>query len=115
MRRCSSAEDYDLWLRLALESEVAIVDEPLVYVRHHDGKSQPRMGKRVRRAGSLARLGQELVGPRRRSLLRKERMRNALKLAATHAKLGARGRHAARPAQERAVLLGLSASGGSVP
>ena len=28
-----SAEDYDLWLRLALYSEVAIVDEPLVHVR----------------------------------------------------------------------------------
>jgi glycosyltransferase involved in cell wall biosynthesis len=86
----SSAEDYDLWMRLALSSEVAIVDEPLVHVRHHDeNHSREWESAFVGRDRSLS-LGQELVGPRRRSLLRKERMRNALKLAATHAKLGAR-------------------------
>jgi GT2 family glycosyltransferase len=64
-----SGEDYDLWLRLALYSEVAIVDEPLLYVRRHPDSHT-----------------------RRRSLLREERMRNALKLAATHAELGSQGR-----------------------
>jgi glycosyltransferase involved in cell wall biosynthesis len=85
-----SAEDYDLWLRLALSSEVAIVDEPLVYVRHHDEHhSHEWENAFVGRDRSLS-LRQQLVGSRRRSLLRKERMRNALKLAATHAQLGAR-------------------------
>ena len=31
-----SGEDYDLWMRLALWSPVALVDEPLVDVRRHD-------------------------------------------------------------------------------
>jgi len=31
-----SGEDYDLWMRLALRSPVAVVEEPLVDVRHHD-------------------------------------------------------------------------------
>lgn len=85
-----SAEDYDLWLRLALASEVAIVDEPLVYVRRHDeNHSREWQNAFVGRDRSLS-LRQQLVSSRRRSLLRKERMRNALKLAATHARLGAR-------------------------
>lgn len=87
-----SAEDYDLWLRLALHSEVAIVDEPLVYVRYHDeNHTREWQSAFVGRDRSLS-LRQQLVDSGRRSLLRKERMRNALKLAATHAKLGARGR-----------------------
>ena len=86
-----SAEDYDLWLRLALHSEVAIVDEPLVYVRYHDeNHTREWQSAFVGRDRSLS-LRQQLVDSGRRSLLRKERMRNALKLAATHAKLGARG------------------------
>lgn len=85
-----SAEDYDLWLRLALCSEVAIVDEPLVHVRLHD-ENHTREWQRafVGRDRSLNRR-QQLVDRRRRSLLREERMRNALQLAATHAELGAR-------------------------
>src|SRR5882757_3402818 len=31
-----SGEDYDLWLRLALVSDVALLDEPLVQVRRHE-------------------------------------------------------------------------------
>ncbi len=88
----ASAEDYDLWLRLSILSDVAIVDEPLVYVRYHD-ENHHRNWQRayVGRDRSLS-LRQQLVGPARRSLLRKERMRNALKLAAMHAALGAQGR-----------------------
>jgi glycosyltransferase involved in cell wall biosynthesis len=29
-------EDYDLWLRLALQSEIHLIDEPLICVRSHD-------------------------------------------------------------------------------
>jgi glycosyltransferase involved in cell wall biosynthesis len=87
-----SAEDYDLWMRLALHSEVAIVDEPLVYVRYHDeNHTREWQSAYVGRDRSLSR-GQQLVDSGRRSLLREERVRNALKLAATHAELGAQGR-----------------------
>jgi glycosyltransferase involved in cell wall biosynthesis len=87
-----SGEDYDLWLRLALHSEVAIVDEPLVYVRRHpDSHTRDWQSAFVGRDSSLSRR-QQLVDPGRRSLLREERMKNALKLAATHAELGAQGR-----------------------
>ncbi len=87
-----SAEDYDLWLRLALHSKVAIVDEQLVYVRYHDeNHSREWQSAFVGRDRSLS-VRQQLVDSAQRSLLRRERMRNALKLAATHAGLGARGR-----------------------
>ena len=87
-----SAEDYDLWMRLALLSEVAIVDEPLVHVRlHDDNHTREWESAYLGRDHSLSR-GQALVDPVRRSLLREERMRNALKRASTHAQLGARGR-----------------------
>jgi hypothetical protein len=87
-----SAEDYDLWLRLALYSEVAIVDEPLVYVRLHDeNHTREWQSAFVGRDRSLSRR-QQLVDSARRSLLREERMKNALQLAANHAERGARGR-----------------------
>jgi glycosyltransferase involved in cell wall biosynthesis len=87
-----SAEDYDLWMRLALLSEVAIVDEPLVYVRlHDDNHTREWQSAYLGRDRSLSR-GQALVNSARRSLLREERMRNALQLASTHAQLGAQGR-----------------------
>ena len=87
-----SAEDYDLWLRLALNSDVAVVDEPLVYVRLHDeNHTLEWQNAFAGRDRSLSRR-QQLVDDGRRSLLREERMRNALQLAATHAELGARGR-----------------------
>jgi glycosyltransferase involved in cell wall biosynthesis len=87
-----SAEDYDLWLRLALCSEVAIVDEPLVYVRYHDeNHTRDWQSAFVGRDRSLRRR-QQLADSGQRSLLREERMRNALQLAATHGELGSRGR-----------------------
>jgi glycosyltransferase involved in cell wall biosynthesis len=87
-----SGEDYDLWLRLALYSEAAIVDEPLVYVRRHqDSHTSDWQSAFVGRDSSLNRR-QALVNAGQRSLLREERVRNALKLAATHAEMGAQGR-----------------------
>ncbi|HYL70318.1 MAG TPA: glycosyltransferase [Candidatus Dormibacteraeota bacterium] len=87
-----SAEDYDLWMRLALHSEVAIVDEPLVYVRYHDeNHTREWQSAYLGRDRSLSR-GQRFVDAGRRSLLREERTRNALQFAATHARLGAPGR-----------------------
>jgi hypothetical protein len=87
-----SGEDFDMWLRLALCSEVAVVDEPLLYVRRHDDShTRDWESAFVGRDRSLRRR-QQLVDSGRRSLLRTERVRNALTLAATHAALGARGR-----------------------
>jgi glycosyltransferase involved in cell wall biosynthesis len=85
------AEDHDLWLRLALYSEVAIVDEPLVYVRRHqDSHTSDWQSAFIGWDSSLSRR-QLLVDAGRRSLLREQRVRNALKLAATYAELGAQG------------------------
>jgi glycosyltransferase involved in cell wall biosynthesis len=87
-----SGEDFDLWLRLALRSEVAIVDEPLVYVRRHPNSHTSDWQSAFAGRDSFLKRHQQLVGGRRRALMREERMRNALKLAATHAELGAQGR-----------------------
>src|SRR5581483_2094052 len=80
-----SGEDIDLWLRLALESPVAVVDEPLVQVRRHEeGYSRDWEAAFAGRDYSMAKL-QSRVDDRRRTLLRNERTRNALNLAWTHA------------------------------
>jgi glycosyltransferase involved in cell wall biosynthesis len=86
-----SAEDYDLWLRLALYSEVAVVDEPLVYVRYHDENHSREWQSAFAGRDRFLSGRQQLVDSARGSLLRKERVRNALQLAATHAQRGARG------------------------
>jgi glycosyltransferase involved in cell wall biosynthesis len=87
-----SGEDYDLWLRLALASEVALLDEPLVQVRRHDtNHSREWELAFVGRDHSLRKL-QGVVDDKRRALLRAERIRNAMTLAATHASLGTRAR-----------------------
>lgn len=83
-----SGEDYDLWLRLALASEVTVLDEPLVQVRRHElNHSQDWELAYIGRDYSLSKLQQSVDG-RRRSLLRTERTRNALRLATLHASLG---------------------------
>lgn len=86
-----SGEDFDLWLRLALRSRVAIVDEPLVYVRRHPNSHTRDWQSAFAGRDSFLKRHQQLVTGRRRALMRDERMRNALKLAATHAELGAHG------------------------
>jgi glycosyltransferase involved in cell wall biosynthesis len=84
--RCG--EDYDLWLRLALLSDVALLDEPLIQVRRHEANHtrdwEIAFTGRDRSLGKL----QGTVDMDRRMLLRKERTRNALTLAARHASLG---------------------------
>jgi hypothetical protein len=83
-----SGEDYDLWLRLALVSDVALLDEPLVQVRRHEANySQDWEIAFTGRDRSLEKL-QGTVDTDKRMLLRTERTRNALILAARHASLG---------------------------
>jgi len=85
-----SAEDYDLWARLALRSPVAVVDEPLVDVRRHDrNHSRDWAIAFAGRDRSLAKL-QSAVDPGRRALLRRERARNGATLVAEHARRGER-------------------------
>ncbi len=87
-----SGEDYDLWLRLALASDVALLNEPLVQVRRHEANhSRDWEIAFTGRDHSLSKL-QSRVDIDRRSLLRAERTRNALILAATHASCGNRAR-----------------------
>jgi glycosyltransferase involved in cell wall biosynthesis len=82
-----SAEDYDLWLRLALHSPLAVCNEPLVNVRFH--------GEHHSADWASAYFGQDhtfrkllpSVNAERRSLLRRERVRNALRLANRYAVL----------------------------
>jgi glycosyltransferase involved in cell wall biosynthesis len=82
-----SAEDCDLWLRLALHSPLAVCNEPLVNVRFH--------GEHHSADWASAYVGQDhtfrkllpSVNAERRSLLRRERVRNALRLANGYAVL----------------------------
>ncbi|MBV8147229.1 MAG: hypothetical protein JO184_19715, partial [Gammaproteobacteria bacterium] len=82
---------YDLWLRLALLSDVAVIDEPLVYVRCHDDNHTREWQSAFAGRDRFLRRHQQLVDPARAALMRAERSRNALQLAATHARLGASG------------------------
>jgi glycosyltransferase involved in cell wall biosynthesis len=82
-----SAEDYDLWLRLALRSPVAVCNEPLVSVRfHQDHHSANWAAAYVGQDWTFRKL-QPMVNRRQRSLLRFERVRNSLRLAHGHAVL----------------------------
>jgi glycosyltransferase involved in cell wall biosynthesis len=87
-----SGEDYDLWLRLALLSEVVLVDEPLVQVRRHEANHTSDWEVAFSGRDQALRKLQGTVDIRRRLLLRAERTRNALTLAARHASLGNRAR-----------------------
>jgi glycosyltransferase involved in cell wall biosynthesis len=82
-----SAEDYDLWLRLALRSEIALIDESLVRIRSHgENHSADWSSAYVGQDHTFKKL-QICVDRRRRSMLRRERARNALRLSMQHAVL----------------------------
>jgi glycosyltransferase involved in cell wall biosynthesis len=85
-----SAEDYDLWLRLALASDVALLDEPLVQVRRHEANHTGNWEIAFAGRDHTLRKLQDTVDVNRRVLLRAERTANALTLAARHASLGNR-------------------------
>jgi glycosyltransferase involved in cell wall biosynthesis len=80
----SSAEDYDLWMRVAVGNEPALVREPLVQKREHDENlSGAWQGAFASRERTLVHL-QGMVNTERRALLRRERAMNALSRAAAH-------------------------------
>ena len=82
-----SAEDYDLWMRLALRSEIALIDESLVRIRaHEENHSADWSSAYVGQDHTFKKL-QSCVDRRRRSMLRRERARNALRLSLQYAVL----------------------------
>jgi glycosyltransferase involved in cell wall biosynthesis len=79
--RLRSCEDYDLWMRLALLSPVALVDESLVRVRQNPGSWSSRApGLFQDREASLARFAAS-APPRAQSALRRARAWNSLTAA----------------------------------
>ncbi len=87
--------DYDLWMRLALESPVCVVDEQLVRVRRHSQNLRRALGAAYEaRDYSLRKLARALDGARRELVL-EERSRNALALSAATYRLGTRWRSVA--------------------
>ena len=83
-----SCEDYDLWMRLALRSPVALVNEPLVRVRLHDENFSRDWAVAYHgRDGSLQKLA-DICGPRWQDLVRRERARNGIQLLTGHAQRG---------------------------
>ena len=81
-----SAEDLDLYLRLALHSEVALVDEPLVGVRvHEDNYSSKDLPSGLAGRGYALEKVQRVVDLRWRALVRKERAKTAVGLASAYA------------------------------
>ena len=82
-----SGEDYDLWYRLALRSDIAVINEPLVKIRlHRNNHSADWSSAYVGQDHTFTKL-QRLVDLPRRDMLRRERARNALRLAYQHAVL----------------------------
>jgi glycosyltransferase involved in cell wall biosynthesis len=82
-----SGEDYDLWYRLALRSDIAVINEPLVKIRvHRKSHSADWSSAYVGQDHTFKKL-QRLVDLPRRNLLRRERARNVLRLAYQHAVL----------------------------
>lgn len=80
-----SAEDYDLWLRMALRSDVAVINESLVQVRsHREHHSADWPSAYVGQDHTFRKL-QGLVDRRRGSLVRRARTSNALRFAAQYA------------------------------
>jgi glycosyltransferase involved in cell wall biosynthesis len=82
-----SAEDYDLWLRLALRSEITLIDESLVRIRAHAENHSADWSRAYIGQDHTFKKLQFCVDGRRRSLLRRERTRNALRLSSQHALL----------------------------
>jgi glycosyltransferase involved in cell wall biosynthesis len=83
----TSGEDYDLWYRLALRSEIAVINEPLVTIRRHDKSHSADWSSAYAGQDQTFRKLQRLVDLPRRELLRRERARNVLRLARQHAVL----------------------------
>jgi glycosyltransferase involved in cell wall biosynthesis len=84
-------EDYDLWLRLAVRSEVTAIAEPLACVRvHARNYSQDRAGVHASWVRLYRKHAALLRDPRQRALCRRRAAESALVLASAHAAAGRR-------------------------
>jgi hypothetical protein len=82
-------EDYDLWLRLALRSPVAVVDEALARVRRHAGNySHDRVGFYTGWERLYAKATSTITDPRLLATCSRKRGEIALGLAALHGRAG---------------------------
>jgi glycosyltransferase involved in cell wall biosynthesis len=82
-------EDYDLWLRLALLSEVTAVAEPLACVRvHADNYSRDRAGAYLGWVQLYERYAAHLADPERVRICRERGSECALALAAAYGRAG---------------------------
>jgi glycosyltransferase involved in cell wall biosynthesis len=86
-------EDYDLWLRLSLLSDVILVNQPLILVRnHHEHYSADRIRVYEARFRLLNKMEAHAGTAHLRAVLRLERAKNAASLAAVSAAAGGRAR-----------------------
>jgi glycosyltransferase involved in cell wall biosynthesis len=86
-------EEYDLWLRLSLRSEVTVINEPLVLVRNHDEHyTRDRVGVYEARSRLLEKMRGSVATGRLRSILRLAVARNSTELANAYALCGQRAR-----------------------
>ena len=84
-------EDYDLWMRLSLLSDVILVDTPLTKVRNHtEHYSADRVSVYQARFRLLDKIAGNAKTPRLRAALRMERAKNAASLAFVSAVAGHR-------------------------
>jgi hypothetical protein len=84
--RLRSAEDFDLYVRLALHSEIALVNKPLVCVRvHEDNYSSSDVPSGLAGRDYALRKLQASAPEQWRTLLREQRVDTALGLASTYA------------------------------
>jgi glycosyltransferase involved in cell wall biosynthesis len=84
-------EDYDLWLRLSLLSDVTVINEPLVLVRNHrEHYSADRIRVYESRFKLLDKMSRHAKTPRLRAVLKWEREKNAASLALVSAIAGRR-------------------------
>jgi glycosyltransferase involved in cell wall biosynthesis len=84
-------EEYDLWLRLNLRSEVCAVSQPLVLVRNHNQHySADRVGVYQARFRLLDKIAGLTTGMHLESVIRHERAKTAAALASVHAAAGRR-------------------------
>jgi glycosyltransferase involved in cell wall biosynthesis len=87
--RLRFSEDYDLWARMALRSEVSVDPEPSADVRSHDEHfTFDRTGKLGGWAAFYAKMEELVPTAELRALCRKERREYVLRLAAQHAHVG---------------------------
>jgi glycosyltransferase involved in cell wall biosynthesis len=84
--RLAMQEDYDLWMRLALASDVGVVERPLVAMRLHDQHyGQGGFEAQLSRHRSLTKLRRMVPDARQLNALEDALAQNALQLALAYA------------------------------